>query len=129
MRFHLLAAAVLGVTGMLAAPPPRLMAQTPARPVSDLASQVEGEWHGSVTSDIRGSSRTGVTITVVRISPNRVRVSCDYPRIPTVEVDLMEAGGSIMNVRPGVTFLVELQRDANRLDLYIAEASLIVRRR
>ena len=99
-----------------------------AKQKTDLATTVEGQWHGDVTSDVRGSSRGNVTVTVVRIGPNRVRISCDYARIPTVEVDLMTAGGSIMNVRPGVTFLVELQRDANRLDLYIDEASLIVRR-
>lgn len=105
-----------------------LFAASAARQPSDLAQVVEGQWHGDVTSDVRGSSRSGVTITVVRIAPNRVRISCDYARIPTVEVDLMTAGGSIMNVRRGVTFLVELQRDANRLDLYIDQASLIVRR-
>ncbi|QCB55615.1 hypothetical protein E5675_15045 [Sphingopyxis sp. PAMC25046] len=95
---------------------------------ADLARSVEGEWHGDVTSDVRGSSRGNVTITVVRIGPGRVRINCDYARIPTVEVDLMTAGGSIMNARPGVTFLVEPHRDANRLDLYIDQASLIVRR-
>lgn len=46
----------------------------------------------------------------------------------SVEVDVMTAGGSIMYIRPGITFLVEPQRDANRPDLYIDEASLIVRR-
>lgn len=100
----------------------------PASRQTDLARTVEGVWHGAVTSDVRGSSRNGVTITVTRIAPNRVRISCDYARIPTVEVDLMVASGSIMNARSGVTFLVEMKRDANRLDLYIDQAALIVRR-
>lgn len=112
---------------IVAAPVPRASA-APASRQSDLARTVEGVWRGAVTSDVRGASREGVTVTVTRIGPNRVRISCDYARIPTVEVDLMTAGGSIMNARSGVTFLVELRRDANRLDLYIDQASLIVRR-
>lgn len=122
---------LLPLSAAIAAPPSMTPVAVPAyraRQKVDLARSVEGEWHGDVTSDVRGSSRGNVTITVVRIGPNRVRISCDYARIPTVEVDLMTAGGSIMNVRPGVTFLIEPHRDANRLDLYIDQASLIVRR-
>ena len=120
---------LVAVTACLvgAAPVPLASAASASRQ-SDLARTVEGVWRGAVTSDVRGSSRDGVTVTVTRIAPNRVRISCDHARIPTVEVDLMTAGGSIINARSGVTFLVELRRDANRLDLYIDQASLIVRR-
>lgn len=119
-----LSAAIAGAPSMT----PVAVPAYDARQKADLARSVEGDWHGDVTSDVRGSSRGNVTITVVRIGPNRVRISCDYSRIPTVEVALMTAGGSIMNARPGVTFLIEPHRDANRLDLYIDQASLIVRR-
>jgi len=119
---------VAGTACLFTALPAPMASAAPASRQSDLARIVEGVWHGAVTSDVRGSSRDGVTITVTRIAPNRVRISCDYARIPTVEIDLIMAGGSIMNSRSGVTFLVELKRDTNRLDLYIDEASLIVRR-
>ena len=126
MRIHPFALALFAAIVIpMAMPPSPAVAE---KQKTDLAAMVEGQWHGDVTSDVRGSSRGDVVITVVRVATNRVRISCDYTRIPTVEVDLMTAGGSIMNARPGVTFLVELQRDANRLDLYIDEASLIVRR-
>ena len=126
MRIHPFAPALFAAIVMpMAMPPSPAVAEEQK---TDLAAMVEGEWHGDVTSDVRGSSRSDVVITVVRVAATRVRISCAYARIPTVEADLMTAGGSIMNARPGVTFLVELQRDANRLDLYIDEASLIVRR-
>lgn len=128
MRFSPFALVLLGAPCAPLAMSFPAQAAASAGQAADLAQAVEGRWRGDVTSDIRGSSRGGVTITVERVARNRVRISCDYPRIPTVEVDLMTAGGSIMNARPGVTFLIELQRDANRLDLYIDEASLIVRR-
>lgn len=126
MRFYPFALALFAVIAIPVAMMP--IPAVAAKQQTDLAAMVEGQWHGDVTSDVRGSSRGNVTVTVVRVAANRVRISCDYTRIPAVEVDLMTAGGSIMNARPGVTFLVELQRDANRLDLYIDEASLIVRR-
>jgi hypothetical protein len=94
----------------------------------DLATMVSGVWRGDVTADVRGSSRSGVTITVARIAPNRVRISSDYNRIPSVEVDLEMVGQSIMNAKPGITFLIQQARDPNRLDLYIDQAALIVRR-
>ena len=112
----------------LAKAPTAMAFVAPAAQPADLARTVEGVWRGDVTSDVRGSSRGNVTVTVTRIGPDRVRVSCNYPRIPTVEISLMAAGGSIMNANSGVTFLIELKRDANRLDLYIDQASLIVRR-
>lgn len=126
MRLYPLALALFAAIAIPAAMP--TVPTVAAKQRTDLATMVEGRWQGDVTSDVRGSSRGNVTVTVVRIAPNRVRISCDYTRIPTVEVDLMTAGGSIMNARTGVTFLVELQRDANRLDLYIDDASLIMRR-
>ncbi|HEY0595800.1 hypothetical protein [Sphingopyxis sp.] len=96
--------------------------------MTDLATIVSGKWQGDVTADVRGSSRSGVTITIARVTPNRVRISSDYDRIPVVEVDLKMVGRSIMSARPGVTFLIERARDPNRLDLYIDQAALIVRR-
>lgn len=101
--------------------------QAPQRK-ADLADRVAGTYEGAVTSDSRGSSRNNITIVVKKIGRNMVEVSCDYARIPTTRIQLEQAGNAILSATSGVTFLVELTRDANRLDLYIDGAALIVRR-
>lgn len=83
--------AVSTVCVFAAAPAPMTLA-APVGRQTDLARAVEGVWRGAATSDARGSSREGVTITVTRIAPNRVRISSDYDRIPSVEVDLEMVG-------------------------------------
>ena len=101
--------------------------QAPQRK-ADLADRVAGTYEGAVTSDSRGSSRNNITIVVKKIGRNLVEISCDYARIPTTRVQLEQAGNAILSATSGVTFLVELTRDANRLDLYIDGAALIVQR-
>jgi hypothetical protein len=100
----------------------------PARKPVDYAAQVAGVWQGDVTSDARGSSRTGVTVTVTRIGPNRVEIACDYARIPRVQLGLARYADSLQAVSGPVVFLIDLAKDPNRLDLTIDDASLIVRR-
>lgn len=119
-----------GAALMLAPMGTFLATQADAQPAKarDLADLVAGRWHGAVTSDVRGSSREGVIVTVRKVGRNLVEVSCDYPRIPTVRVALESAGSSILSATRGVTFLVERHRDPSRLDLYIDQAALIVRR-
>jgi hypothetical protein len=104
-----------------AAPPAK------AKPV-DYAAQVAGVWRGDVTSDARGSSRTGVTVTITRIGPNRIELSCDYARIPTVQMVLGRYADSLQPVSGPYVFLIDLARDPNRLDLTIDDASLSVHR-
>lgn len=100
----------------------------PARAQSDLATQVAGTWRGDVTADARGSSQSGVTVTVRRVDTNVVEVSSDYSRLPTVRVPISRAGNAIVQSNGNVTFLVELNRNPDRLDLYIDGAALVVNR-
>lgn len=100
----------------------------PAKKPVDYAAQVAGVWQGDVTSDARGSSRTGVTVTITRIGPNRVEIACDYARIPTVQVGLGRYADSLQAVSGPVVFLILLDKDPNRLDLTIDDAALTVRR-
>lgn len=118
-------AAALAVGSITIAAPAAFAA--PARPV-DYAAEVAGVWQGDVTSDSRGSSRTGVTITITRIGPNKIEIACDYARIPTVQMPLARYADSLQAASGPHVFLIELGRDPNRLDLSIDGASLVVRR-
>jgi hypothetical protein len=94
----------------------------------DLADFVEGTYEGDVISDARGSSQSGVTITVKRVGKNVVEVSCDYARIPTVTIPLTQAMSAILAARGNAVFLMDRAKDPKRLDLTIDDASLSVRR-
>jgi hypothetical protein len=102
-------------------------AATPVRK-PDLADAVEGVYEGDVTSDSRGSSQSGVTITIRRVGKNLVEITSDYPRVPTTQIPLTQAMSSIIAARGAAVFLVERNKDPNRLDLSIDGASLVVRR-
>ena len=103
----------------------RLRADVPR----DLAAQVAGTYRGDVISDARGSSRSGVTITVTRVGPNQVEVRSDYRRIPTVRIRIEQAMNAIIQAGGDHVFLIERDRDPNALSLTIDDASLSVRRR
>lgn len=128
------AATLAGVALTLAAPAtilaagPQATAQKklPARP--DLADFAAGAWHGDVTSDVRGSSHSGIRVTVKKVGRNLVEVSSSYGRVPTVRIPLTRPMDSITNASGQNTFLIELKRDPNRLDLYIDGCSMILRR-
>ena len=102
-------------------------AQRPAR-VADLAEVVAGVYVGDVISDARGSSRTGVTITVTRIAANVVEVSSDYPRIPRVRIRIEQALNAIVQADADHVFLIQRDTDPALLSLTIDDVSLSVRR-
>lgn len=83
----------------------------------DLADVAEGSYFGDVISDSKGSSRSGVGLTVTRIGKNLVRVTSDYPRLPAVEVPLTQAMGKILNARGDTTFLLDRSKSPVRLDV------------
>src|SRR5262249_44720341 len=58
----------------------------------DLADLASGVYYGGVVSDAKGSSRSDVTVTVTKVSPRRVRITSDYERLGTVEVELTRVG-------------------------------------
>ena len=125
---------MLTLAGAIAAPLP-LIAPSPAvaaNPVQkklDLADRVVGTYEGAVVSDSRGSSRNNITVTITKIGRNMIEIKCDYARIPSRRVQLEQVAESIQAVSGSdITFLVELQRDANRIDLYIDGAALMVKR-
>lgn len=66
------------------------------RPV-DLAALVAGTYSGAVVSDARGGSRSDVTVTVARMTGRRVRVTSDYARLGSVDVELDRVGDSVQS--------------------------------
>jgi hypothetical protein len=91
-------------------------------PISDegkqavkLAELVVGTYHGNVVSDSKGSSRSDVTVTIARVNDRRVRITSDYGRLGTVEVDLTRAGNTIQGSGGGPSLLLELEKNPPRL--------------
>lgn len=83
----------------------------------DLGDAAEGSYAGDVISDSKGSSQSGVTLTVTRIGKNLVRVNSDYPRLPVVEVALTSAMGKILQARGDTVFLLDRSKAPAHLDV------------
>ncbi|MEP6874900.1 MAG: hypothetical protein ABI887_11090 [Burkholderiales bacterium] len=73
----------------------------------DLADAAAGIYVGDVISDSKGSSKSDVTLTVIRTAKDVVRVTSDYPRLPVVEVALTGAMGKILQRRGDTVFLLD----------------------
>src|SRR5262245_12982002 len=74
----------------------------------ELADVASGVYYGGVTSDAKGSSRSDVTVTVTKLSPRRVRITSDYERLGTVEVELKRVGEGIQSTGPDTSFHLDL---------------------
>lgn len=106
-----LAAVVLGLGAalLLRRPAPAPM-PGPTTGQVDLADVAGGVYRGEVTSDAKGSSRSDVTVTVTKASPRRVRITSDYERLDTVEVELTRVGEGIQSVGGDTSFHLELTK-------------------
>ncbi len=84
----------------------------------DLADAAEGRYEGDVISDSKGSSKTGVTVTVTRVGVNLVRINSDYPRLPVVQVPLTIAMGKILQgAKSDSVFVLDRSKSPAQLDL------------
>jgi hypothetical protein len=81
----------------------------------DLGDAMEGAWFGNVGSDVKGSSKSDVTLTITRIGVNKVSIASDYARLPVTEVNLERVGKSVMNRGGNTTFLLETDKSPPRL--------------
>lgn len=97
----------------------------PKPPKPDLATAVQGTYHGEVTSDARGASRTGVDVTVTRTGPNTVAVASTYTRIPARTFRLSRVMNTIQATHGGEVFLLEQSKSPPRLSLTIDDASWV----
>ena len=85
--------------------------------VPDLGDVAQGTYVGDVISDSRGSSKSHVTVTVTRIGSNRVRITSDYARLPTVDVPLTSAMDKIVQAQGDTVFLLDRSQRPVRLDV------------
>jgi len=122
--------AVFGCCVLVAAPPlpadsgKSAASNPPSNPVKlDLADTVQGTYYGDVISDSRGSSRSDVTITVTKVSPNTVEVASSYGRLPHFTVRLTRAMRTIQQASGDNVFLVDQSSSPWRLDVTVDGAS------
>lgn len=88
-----------------------------ARKPVELADLVAGIYYGDVISDSKGSSRSDVTVTITKMNKRKVRITSDYERLGTVEIDLTKVGNTIQSVGGSTTLLLlELEKNPPRLD-------------
>ena len=83
----------------------------------DLGDAAAGTYYGDVISDSKGSSRSGVTLTVTRVGKNLVSVTSDYPRLPQVTVPLEKAMDKILAASGDTTFLLDPSKSPPGLDV------------
>ncbi len=100
-----------------------IAADAEAKRKPDLADAVAGTYFGDVISDARGSSQSGVTVTIARTGPNTISVQADYARIPPRTFKLERVMDTIQNVGGTEVFLLDLTKTPRRLDLTIDDAS------
>lgn len=81
----------------------------------DLADAVAGTYAGDVISDSKGSSKSGVTLTITRAGPNTIKITSDYPRLPVVGVQLTAAMSSIVDRDGDTAFAYD--RKTGKLDV------------
>jgi hypothetical protein len=79
----------------------------------DLGDAAAGTYYGDVISDSKGSSKSGVTLTITRTGPNLVTVSSDYARLPKVHIPLTRAMGTIVQQSGDSVFVL----DKGKLDV------------
>lgn len=71
------------------------------------ADLITGTYDGDVISDSRGGSRSDVTVTIRKLDKRTVRVTSDYARLGTVDVEVERAGGQILSVGGDTTLRLD----------------------
>ncbi len=76
--------------------------------LAELADSVVGTYYGDVVSDSQGGSQSDVTVAVSKVGIRRVKVTSDYARLGTVEVDLTRTGSTILSSSSAVVLSIDL---------------------
>ena len=92
-------------------------AAPPKKRKPDLGDVAQGTYHGDVISDSQGSSQSDVTLTVTRVGLNRVQVTSDYSRLPTITVALTRAMDKIVQASGDSVFLLDPAKSPTGLDV------------
>jgi hypothetical protein len=87
---------------------PSAESSEPMNSVGGLADLVLGSYFGEVIADSKGGSRSDVALTISKLDQRNVRVTSDYERIGTVDVELTRIGNKIYNAGGDTTLIVDL---------------------
>lgn len=111
------------ITATAPAPTPHI--DTPAAPAPPageapasaeaLADLVVGKYSGDVIADSKGSSRSNIDVTVTKLDRSKVRVSSDYQRLGTMDINLTRSGDAILNADGDTPFMVSLDKNPQPL--------------
>ena len=117
-RRHLFRSVIFAafVVASLTALPARSQTLEPKRN-PDLADFVEGQYFGDVISNSRGSSPSGVGLTLTRVGKNKVQTTSDYTRLPVVEVTLTHSMQSIVQANGHTAFVIYRAKGARHLNV------------
>jgi hypothetical protein len=83
----------------------------------DLADVAQGLYEGDVISDSKGSSKSDVRLTVTRIDVDKVRITSDYGRLPSIDVALELAMGRIISHKGDSPFVLDRSKNPPQLDV------------
>lgn len=109
-----IAAAVGIYWGLMRAGQPSIsndVRESAARESVEIADSVAGTYYGNVVADSKGGSQSDVTVTIVKVGKRRVRITSDYERLGTTEVELTRSGSAIISA--GGEALLSLETDKN----------------
>jgi len=84
--------------------------------LADLADSVAGTYYGDVVSDSQGGSQSDVMVAVTKVGTRRVKVTSDYGRLGTVEVDLTKTGSTILSSSSAVVLSIDLAERPHRIN-------------
>lgn len=73
-----------------------------------LADLVVGTYFGHVTADSKGGSRSDIVLTITRLDRSTVRLTSDYQRLGTVDIELTRVGNKIFQASGDTPFIVDL---------------------
>ncbi|MGH7797633.1 MAG: toll/interleukin-1 receptor domain-containing protein [Candidatus Binatia bacterium] len=96
-----------GVYWRLPRTPEPLIEKKSAESVA-LADSVAGTYDGDVISDSQGASQSNVTVTLTKVGQRRVKVTSDYNRLDSHEVDLTKIGQMILSTSSTVVLSINL---------------------
>ncbi|MER8777025.1 toll/interleukin-1 receptor domain-containing protein [Mesorhizobium sp. M0977] len=90
---------------------PSVQITEPVGSVGGLAEIATGSYVGDVIADSKGDSRSDVALTISMLDQRRVRVTSDYERIGTVDIELTRIGNKIMSAGGDTPFILDLDQN------------------
>ena len=90
---------------------------------ADFADMARGSYRGEIVSDVRGSARTGVRLTVTKAGPNQIRVTSDHARLPAFTAQLTRTMDTLRNAGGKADFLLDLAKSPRALQVTVEGVS------